>query len=258
MNGVLNFYEKPNSPNKEFAIKLAQNFNPVYHNGQIKISFYDFSNEIKKMLEIAQHWKTAQLFIDNHEYNIQNVVCKLTCHNKSHCDGTCYFVRDFQTISRYYDALNTDHYTIKFWINNYFNTITGLEKVNENLVTANPQIIKQAISEKLDETLQFCDRFNLKKINSIIDSLPDVFEISEGEEDDEDDENSNYFTIDATELLEDEDDEDDGYNNDDDDFKLTENQIQKYRTIAEIMAPIFAEAVVKALMKQTHENNNRD
>jgi hypothetical protein len=240
MNALLIFYEKPASSNKEFALRLAQKYNPIYDNGRYKLIFNEFTNDIKKVLEISQHWKTAQLFIDEHEYNIHNVVLKLSCYNKSHCNGLCYFVSELNTISRLKDALDSDHYSITWWLNNYAETIPGIIKI-DNAINIDHEVVKQAIVGIIDETLQFCDRFDINKILALIDSLPSTLEIV-------DQLGNSDSTID--------DKLDDEYNECDDDsndFTISDEGIEKYSQIAEIMAPIFAREIVKEIKKLMQE-----
>jgi len=239
----LSFSEYARSPSRGQAIRIAQECGGIVERERYQVTFDAVTPEFKKLLSICGPWKATELYIDNMECNIPDVLRFFNCYAAHRCEGICECNERNQ---RYpYDRIVR---SIEWAIDNsgrVYGYRTGwdefdefVQKIDESTFVVDKEKLLKAILEDSRIPLAMCDKCTEERISKRIRALPENLNLN----DESEPSNIRIFrrSFHIDDEPEDENDEDDG---------LSHYDIARYTAIAEIMAPILAREIAKEFSK---------
>lgn len=246
MDILLLFNEKPKNTTKDFVIQVAKEFEFSVDKERYNVLFHEIDSKLMQILPICSRWSTTQLFIDNKEFNPQLVSEIFNCYNKIECNGICrLMVRSgiFDYYSFYYiiKRITRPEYTYSSdpdsWqrLDNLIMDSKFIKKIDENTLLIDKEMLKNKLFEDIELPIKICKLTNRDKIIKAIDSIPEKIQRYSKWDDKSQSRNE---TTDPPKYV-----------------GLTNNQKERYKEVAELIAPIFAREIAKELTKLFEESN---
>jgi hypothetical protein len=247
MEILLIFDEKQRSPNKEQVIKLIEREEFILDKGRYKVLFPEINFAFQKILSICGSWATTELYIDNMKLNPSDIIFITSCHKKNRCNGICLLISQrgtcnyeelFFWIGQLCDpSFQSQNYNTKY-IEKFDGSIIGLDfikKIGDSIYELDKEKLKNRILKESELPLKVCPSISEEKIFHQINSLPEKIQIK--------------IRQDSRALPRNETTDPPKY------VGLTNNQKERYKEVAELIAPIFAREIAKELTKLFEENN---
>ena len=246
MDVLLIFNEKPKNPTKDFAIKLATQSECFQEKERYKVLFHEIDSRFTKLLPICSKWSTTQLFIDNKEFNPQIASEIINCYNKSECNGICRLmvrsgVFDYYSLYHIIKRIARPEYSYlsdpHAWqqLDNLIIDSKFIKKIDDNTLLIDKEMLKNKLFEDIELPIKICQLTSKDKIIKAIDSIPEkILRYSKWD----DKSLSRNETTDPLKYV-----------------GLTNNQQERYKEVAELIAPIFAREIAKELTKLFEEIN---
>ena len=218
------FNEKRLSPEKQAAIDIAKKNEHVNEKGVFKVKFQKICPDLYRLLGLCRYWKTSSVLINNQEEDFSPVLetsyCSLTTDCSSNCDkGSFDYIPLIKSLSDIIEGNNVTE-PIMDWLKEDILCVDSFERQKDGYFIIDKEKLKKEIERTYSIPMNICPKFDKEKIMNQIDSLPKKFKLPEESLDKKSD--SDFFDADTLEELE---------------------------AKAEIVAPIFAEAIAKEFDK---------
>jgi hypothetical protein len=212
---------------KKLAIEMTKHQGATESNGMYTVKFDNKCQALTKLLDLCHSWKLSEVIINEKHLPATVVYNVLLCDDNDECEGMCQrgYPSDICLIEELELLKNDDDDCDLDWIQEAIQDLDSFEKQPDGSFKINKAKFKSHIEKKYEIPIAVCEKFDLNKVFTRFDKLPDVFSIPKSNKEDTED-NSVEFPQ----------------------FGFTEKEKMMMKK-AKIVAPIFARAIAQEMDK---------
>ena len=181
MDFTVVFSSERMTQSKREAIEIAKRHDANDENGVYKVKFDKRSSDLTNLVNLCSTWKNTHFLIKNKEIPSFEIDEVLFCEERRQCDGSCEHGNSpcdslLDQIARCVD----DPYDSELdpeWLTEMVITNKSFEKLSDGSFRINKDCLKSDIDKNYFIPLNICEKIDLKKYYTQIDSLPNTFTI---------------------------------------------------------------------------------
>lgn len=243
MEFLIKFTEKPKNEKRKRAIEITKECNTTFDDGIYTVRFTEINQNLRDLLILSSGWSTTDFISGDGSEDSHEVARVINCYSRGECSGIC----DFR-IFRDYSVFNLAHAIMRYkemeswpYMGHMDNSLVEhgilLKDPIENRYTVNKEEILNLIKTRLQYAKKYCNKINEGKIIVAINELPDLFTVPGSRE-------SNQKQIQQTPTTTEEEYDDDEEDEEDYDGEEDEEIVALIKAKAELVAPIYAKALI--------------
>jgi len=251
MEFLIKFTEKPKNEKRKRAIEIAKKCDTTFEDGIYTVRFNEINKNLRDLLILSSDWATTDFISGDGSEDSHDVERVINCCYRGNCGGIC-DLRIFReyNVFRLVEAI-TRYKKMESWT--YMGDIDD-SLVDEGILVKDPagsrynvyeDKILDLVKTRLKYAIKYCNEINQGKIIAAINTVPDFITIHGSRESHQ---KQNQQTPTTTEEEYDaEEDYDEEYEEDEEEEKFegfTDVQIAIIKAKAELVAPIYAKALI--------------
>ncbi|MFX0138023.1 MAG: tetratricopeptide repeat protein [Candidatus Hodarchaeota archaeon] len=173
---VLKFNSKSSGLGVKEACKIAERNKLQKEGNYYIVKFTELTKDLKKLLDLIGNLKYTTLLLDGTEVDLKKVKNILFCRDEKLCRGICRHIRiGWSPLDRLINIFSDPRMGKVFLVRELSDFI---EKISDNEFKIERDFIKNYINDEYSLENQYCNKYDIEKIQKTINKLPEKFSIS--------------------------------------------------------------------------------